>query len=42
MILEARASQVYSFLSATVALVPFGAESGHLDIDALVSQLLDR
>lgn len=40
LIAQARTDEVYRFLTRTLALVPPGTESEHLDVDTLVGQLL--
>ncbi len=42
LLLEARSAQVVDFLDRSLALVPHGAESSHLDVDDLIAQILDR
>ena len=38
--LQVRAVDVAAFLAATARVVAFGTESAHLDVDALVAQIL--
>ena len=38
--LEVQARAVHRFLEATATVVPFGAEAAHVDLDALVEELL--
>ena len=40
LVCEIRTSQLHRFLTRTFALVPVGTESDHLDLDAVVEQLL--
>ncbi len=40
LMLQARADQIAQFVERSLAVVPLGAEVSHLDIDALVAQLL--
>jgi hypothetical protein len=40
LITQARTSELHTFLSQTRAYVPFGEESGLLDLDALIEALL--
>ena len=41
-VLQARASDVATFLRRTEGLVPPGSESAHVDLDRALSQLLDQ
>jgi len=41
-VLQARASDVATFLRRTEGLVPPGCESAHVDLDRALSQLLDQ
>ena len=41
-ILEVDRDQLQEFLDATTALVPVGAESGHMDIDAEIDKITSR
>jgi len=40
LIAQARAQDVYRFVSRTLAAVPAGLEASHIDVDRLVNQLL--
>lgn len=40
LIAQARTDEVHRFLTRTLAIVPVGAETDYLDVDALVGQLL--
>jgi len=40
LIAQARTSDVYRFVSRSLALVPAGLETGYLDMDVLIEQLL--
>lgn len=40
LVAQARTDEVHRFLTRTLALVPAGTESEHLDVDRLVGQLL--
>jgi hypothetical protein len=39
--MECRRCDMESFLNLTLATVPAGAESGHLDLDTPIERLLD-
>ena len=38
---EVSTRELYRFLTRTLAMVPFGSERRHLDVDRLISELLD-
>lgn len=40
LMLQARADQIAQFVERSLSVVPTGAEATHLDIDALIAQLL--
>ena len=40
LVAHARTSEIYRFLSRTLTAVPFGAEGTHLDLDALITELI--
>ena len=40
LVAQAHSHEVYHFLTRTLALVPAGTESAHMDLDALVADLL--
>lgn len=42
LVLRLGMAELDDFLARTLSLVPWGTESGHLDLDALVADLLDR
>lgn len=37
---QASTRELYRFLTRTLAMVPFGSESAHFDLDALISDLM--
>ena len=40
LVLQARTTELVEFVERTTSLVPSGEESGHLDVDALIAQIL--
>lgn len=41
LVLQARTDEVGDFIARTVEVVPVGEESAHVDVDALISRLID-
>ena len=37
---QASTRELYRFLTRTLAMVPFGSESAHFDVDAIISDLM--